>query len=135
MDFVAKTKARNIYVLVIMDYVMRWLEAIPLKNKCSQTVADKLCVLFTRYGIPEEVLTDCGANFLSQLLKDLYNLMGIRSLKTMPYHPHMDGMVERFNRMMKVMLKKNKAKWIGRGTKLCHLSLANTELHQMQQQD
>ena len=52
-------------MLVIMDYATRWPEAIPLKNMCSQTVADELCVLFTRYGVPEQVLTDCGANFLS----------------------------------------------------------------------
>ena len=106
MDFVGalpKTKAGNMYVLVIMDYETRWPEAIPLKNMCSWTVADELCVLFTRYGVPEEVLTDCGANFLSRLLKVLYNLMGIRGLKTTPYHLQTDGMVERFNQTMKVI--------------------------------
>ena len=74
-------------------------------------------MLFTHYGVPEEVLTDCGANFLSRLLKflynlmDLYNLMGIRGLKTTPYHPQTDGMFERFNQTMNVMLKKNMATW------------------------
>ena len=95
-------------------------------------------MLFTHYGVPEEVLTDCGANFLSRLLKllynlmDLYNLMGIRGLKTTPYHPQTDGMFERFNQTMNVMPWQH---GMASGTKLCRLSLASTEQHQMQQQD
>ena len=57
--------------------------------------------------------------------------MGIRGLKITPYHPQTDGMVERFNQMMKV--RRTWQHGMASGTKLCHLSLASTEQHQMQQ--
>ncbi|XP_019854474.1 PREDICTED: uncharacterized protein LOC109583528 [Amphimedon queenslandica] len=59
-----------------------------------------------RYGIPEEILTDQGSNFTSSLLGELYHLMGVKAIKTSPYHPQTDGLVERFNRTLKSMLRK-----------------------------
>ena len=39
-------------------------------------------------------------------MKELYNLLGIHAIKTSPYHPQTDGLVERFNATMKAMLRK-----------------------------
>ena len=57
-------------------------------------------------GIPKEVLTDQGTNFTSKTLKQVYSLLGIRGIKTTPYHPQTDGLVERFNQTLKSMLQK-----------------------------
>ena len=57
-------------------------------------------------GMPCETLTDQGSNFTSQLLAELYRLLHIHAICTSPYHPQTDGMVERFNQMLKVMLRK-----------------------------
>ena len=52
----------------------------------------------------KEILSDQGTNFRSQLLKEL-NLLHIQ-LRTSPYHPQMDGLVELFKQTVKAMLKK-----------------------------
>ena len=57
-------------------------------------------------GIPEEVLTDQGSNFTSKLLSELYRLLKIQAVRTSPYHPQCDGLVERFNQTLKMMLRK-----------------------------
>ncbi len=88
-----------------------------MKNTDSRAVADVLCELFTRAGVPEEILTDCGSNFISKTMQELYKLIGIKGIKTTPYHPQTDGMVERFNQTMKRMLKKSRGAWNGQWDK------------------
>ena len=97
----------NKYVLTLMDYATKYPEAIPLKRIDTKTVADALVQVFARLGIPHELLTDQGSNFTSGLMKELLRMLGIKHLKTSPYHPQSDGMVERFNGTLKTMLRKN----------------------------
>lgn len=61
---------------------------------------------FARVGIPEEILTDQGSNFTSQLLMELYKMLHVHPMRTSPYHPQTDGLVERFNQTLKAMLRK-----------------------------
>ena len=109
MDMVGplpRSRSGNKYVLVLCDYATRYPEAIPLKNTDAETVAEELLALFSRVGIPNEILTDQGSNFQSQLLKELYRLLRVDAIRTSPYHPQTDGLVERFNQTLKAMLKK-----------------------------
>ncbi len=46
------------YVLVICDYATRYPEAIPLKTIDAECVAEELVILFSRVGVPTEILTD-----------------------------------------------------------------------------
>ena len=66
----------------------------------------ELMVIFSRVGIPREILTDQGSNFQSQLLRELYRLLHVDTLRTSPYHPQTDGLAERFNQTLKSMLCK-----------------------------
>ena len=96
----------NRYVLVICDYGTKYPEAVPLKSIDAKAVAEELMVIFSRVGIPREILTDQGSNFQAQLLRKLYHLLHIDALRTSPYHPQSDGLVERFNQTLKGMLRK-----------------------------
>ena len=69
-------------------------------------IAKQLTKLFTRVGLPREILTDQGSNFLSQLLAELYRLLHIKAVRTGPYHVQTNGLVERFHKTLKDMLKK-----------------------------
>lgn len=82
------------YILTIGT---RFPEAFPLITTTSSDVADSLVHLFTRVGIPKEILTDRDSNFTSELMTELHKLLGISAIKTSAYHPETDGMVERFN--------------------------------------
>ena len=109
MDIVGplpRSKAGYKYILVLCDYATRYPEAIPLRSIDAEHVADELIKLFARVGIPQEILTDQGSNFMSQLLTELYKLLHIHSIRTSPYHPQTDGLVERFNQTLKSMLRK-----------------------------
>ena len=94
------------FVLVVCDYATRWPEVVPLKSIDAGHVAEELMVLFSRVGVPNEILTDQGSNFTSQLLKEVYRLLSIKLIRTSPYHPQTDGLVERFNQTLKAMLRR-----------------------------
>lgn len=90
----------------MLDYATRYPEAIPLRNTTSKTIAKELFQIFARVGIPKEILTDQGTPFVSKLMKDLCAMLHIRTLRTSVYHPQTDGLVERFNRTLKNMIRK-----------------------------
>ena len=69
-------------------------------------VAEELVNIFSRVGLPKEILTDQGTNFQSQLLQEIHRLLQITALRTTPYHPQTDGLTERFNQTLKSMLRK-----------------------------
>ena len=107
------TAEGNRFILIIMDYATRWPEAIALRTTGSTTIADQLMILFNRSGIPEEILTDCGRNFISRLMTELYKLLGVKGIKTTPYHPACDGLVEWSNSTLKSMIRKTVKVWRG----------------------
>ena len=95
----------NEYILVIMEYTTRYVIALPLKETSSNTVMRKFIKhIVNREGIPSEILTDRGSNFLSHSMDELCQQLGIKQLRTIAYHPQTDGAVERFNRTLGDML-------------------------------
>ena len=94
------------YILTIVDYATRYPEAIPLRTTNAKTVAEALIQYFSRVGIPDEIVSDQGSNFMSKLLAQLYDQLGVTKIKTSVYHPEANGLVERFNGTLKGMLKK-----------------------------
>lgn len=94
------------YILVICDYATRFPEAFPLRSIKTPKIIGALVQLFSRVGIPEEIIHDQGSNFTSGLMKQLNKELGIRGIRTTPYHPETDGLVERFNQTLKQMLRK-----------------------------
>lgn len=104
-----KSRSGKRFVLVICDYATRYPEAVALKSIDAAIIAEELVKVFARVGIPEEVLTDQGSNFTSKLLAELYNMLHVHIIRTSPYHPQTDGLVERFNGTLKMMLRKTAA--------------------------
>lgn len=94
------------FILVICDYATRYPEAVALRCIDANAIAEELVKVFARLGVPEEILTDQGTNFTSQLLAEVYRLLQVKPIRTTPYHPQTDGLVERFNATLKAMLRK-----------------------------
>jgi len=55
----------NRYLLTLVDYATRYPEVTPLKNIDTETVAEALVSMFSNIGIPCEILSDNGAQFVS----------------------------------------------------------------------
>jgi len=116
VDLVGPLPESDIYIMVVGDYFSRWMEAISLPNQEAHTVAEKLVdKVFLRFSAPEQLHSDQGRQFESQLLSEVCKLMHIHKTRTTPYHPQCDGLVERFNRTMLTMLatcaKENPLDW------------------------
>ena len=99
-------RSGNCYVLVMCDYATQYPEAIALRRIDAELVAEELIKVFSRVGVPQEILTDQRSNFTSQLLAELYQLLHVHPIRTSPYHPQTDGLVEHFNQTLKAMLRK-----------------------------
>ena len=118
MGELPETDRGNKYVLVVSDYFTKWTECYPMPNMEAVTVA-KLLVeqLFTRFGVPEQIHSDQGRQFESNLFAEMCKLLQIDKTRTTPYHPQSDGMVERFNKTLCAMLRayidENHENWDG----------------------
>ena len=51
------------YILTLVDFSTRLPEAVPLKKIDTETVAEALVDIFSRLGVPEEILSDLGTQF------------------------------------------------------------------------
>ncbi|XP_072166477.1 uncharacterized protein [Diadema setosum] len=107
--FDPKTDRGNRYVLTLVDYATRYPEAIALPSIETERVAEALVEMFSRLGLPDEILSDRGAQFTSELMRELGRLLSVKQLNTTPYHPMCNGLVERFNGTLKAMLRRMSA--------------------------
>ena len=100
-----ESPAGNEYILVAGDYFTRWMEAYPIPNQEATTVATKLVnELFCRFSLPEQLHSDQGRQFESEILAQVCKLLSIEKTRTTPYHPQSDGLIERYNRTLLQML-------------------------------
>ena len=84
---------------------MRYPDAVPLQTTTSKDVANALLQIFSRLSVPLEILTDRGANFISDFMKEVYKFMGIRHIKTAPYRPQSNGCLEHFHHLLMQMVR------------------------------
>ena len=107
-----RTSQGNRYVVVFQDFLSKFPLVFPTPDQKSLRIA-KLLVeeVVPLFGVPEALLSDRGTNLLSHLMRDVCVLLGVKKLNTTAYHPQCDGMIERFNRTLKDMLRKHAAKF------------------------
>ncbi|XP_070180343.1 uncharacterized protein [Littorina saxatilis] len=94
------------YILTIVDVATRFPEAVPMTDIDTPAVAEALLGVFSRVGFPVEVLSDRGSQFTSDMMREVMRLMSIHQLHTSPYHAQTNGMVERFNGTLRMMLRR-----------------------------
>ena len=94
------------YVLTMIDRSSRWMEVVPLKSIVAEQVAFAFYSHWVaRFGVPLELITDQGRQFESKLFKELSMFIGFHRLRTSPYHPQSNGLLERFHRTLKSSLR------------------------------
>ena len=83
-------------ILVFQDHFTKHVMVYMTPNQTAKTVTKFLyqgCISI--FGAPARILSDWGANFMSSIIDKLCALFGMKKLWTMPYHPQMNGLVER----------------------------------------
>jgi hypothetical protein len=94
------------YLFTVIDRFSRWPEAIPLENATAESCARALIRgWIARFGIPDDLVSDRGAQFTSKIWEELHRLLGIKAVNTCAYRPQANGMIERFHRQLKGALK------------------------------
>ena len=92
----------------MLSYLTKWVEAFPTSDQQATTIANLLIEhIICRHGVPEELLSDRGTNFLSDIILELCSLLGIKKINTSGYHPQIDGLVEKFNSTLQNMIAKS----------------------------
>lgn len=98
-------KSRNRFILTVMDLATHYPLAFPLRTHTALEVAKALISVFTMFGFPDEILSDCGSEFMSEIIQLFLHECQVCQLKTSPFHPQANGCLERFHRTLKDMLK------------------------------
>ena len=109
MDFMGPfpPSFNNLYILLAVDYISKWVEAIPTCTNDAKVVAQFLCNhIFSRFGTPRALITDNGTHFCNKMLDKVLLKYGVRHRTSLAYHPQTNGQAEVSNREIKTILEK-----------------------------
>ena len=95
----------NRFILTVLHLCTHYPEAIPLKQHTAADVAQALGTVFSHFGFPQEILSDQGSDFMSELMQVFLNEFSVHHIQTSPYHPQSNGACERFNGTLKTMIR------------------------------
>jgi len=97
----------NMYILVAVDYVTKWIEAIASPTNDHKVVLKLLKkIIFPRFGVPRCLISDGGSHFAKKQLETLLKKYGVYHKVGLPYHPQTQGQVEVSNREIKNLLER-----------------------------
>ncbi|GAB2270284.1 hypothetical protein Dimus_038834 [Dionaea muscipula] len=101
------TSFGNEYILVAVDYVSKWIEAIATKSNDHKVVLKFLKQnIFTRFGCPRAIISDGGSHFVNRPFAALLRKYSVTHKVATPYHPQTCGQVELSNREIKKILER-----------------------------
>nr|GEU93420.1 reverse transcriptase domain-containing protein [Tanacetum cinerariifolium] len=105
----------NKYILVAVDYLSKWVETKALPTNDARVVVKFLKSLFSRFGTPRVIISDCGTHFCNDQFAKVMLKYGVTHLLSAVYHPQTSGQVEVSNRGLKRILERtvgeNRASW------------------------
>ena len=96
----------NLYILLAVDYVSKWVEAITCPRNDSNTVVGFIQRnILSRFGAPRTIISDEGSHFANKMFAKLMSKYGVRHVMSLAYHPQSNGQVEISNREIKNILE------------------------------
>ena len=94
------------YIILAVDYVSKWVEAILKRtNDASVVVKFLRSHIFTR-DTPQALIIDGGTHFCNKLVDKVLQKYGVRHRTSLAYHPQENGQAEVSNREIKSILQK-----------------------------
>ena len=85
----------NLYILLVVDYVSKWIEAKATRTNDAKVVLDFVRThIFDRFGIPKAIISDRGTHFCNRSIEALLRKYHVTHQTSTTYHPQMNGQGE-----------------------------------------
>ncbi|QRW03556.1 Ty3/Gypsy polyprotein/retrotransposon [Ceratobasidium sp. AG-Ba] len=108
MDFIMDLPPSNGYnaILTIVDKLTKFAHFIPCTTSINEEETAKLfhAHIWTKYGLPRQVITDRDARWTGAFWEHLTSLVGVQRSLTTAYHPQADGQSEIMNQTLEIAL-------------------------------
>nr|GEZ98973.1 reverse transcriptase domain-containing protein [Tanacetum cinerariifolium] len=105
----------NKYILVVVNYLSKWVEAKALPTNDARVVVKFLKSLFSRFETPKAIISDRGINFCNDQFARVMSKYGVTHRLSTAYHPQTSGHVKVTNHGLKRILERtvgeNRALW------------------------
>ena len=97
----------NLYIILAVDYVSKWVEAIACPRNDANTVVEFIKInILSRFRAPKTTNSDEGIHFANKVLAKLMSKYGIKHVMGLAYHPQSNGQAKISNREIKKILEK-----------------------------
>ncbi|CEM31695.1 unnamed protein product [Vitrella brassicaformis CCMP3155] len=123
MDFIGPlptSLSGKSFALTVQDTFTKWPEVFtfskaPGTGPTGEDVVGALMDVISRHGHINEIVTDNGSHFVSDVMREVMARLRIKHTTTSPMHPQADGLIERYNRTLKdwmrPYLNKEQSNW------------------------
>ena len=96
LDFIGPinppSSAGQVFIFIATDYFKKWVEAVPLKYSTDDQVISFLeNNIFSRFGLPLEIIIDNGPTFISAKLTQFLAKLGVKNFTSSTYYPQGNG--------------------------------------------
>ena len=91
--------------LIVIDAHSKWPEVVEMTTTTAQRTITELRKIFAAYGLPEQLVSDNGPQFVSDDFASFMKMNGIKHIRCAPYHPSSNGAAERFVQTFKRAMK------------------------------
>jgi IS30 family transposase len=99
------TDSNKKFVLCITDAFTKYVVVTAIASKDAERVADTIYRdWFSKYGIPAQIHTDGGKEFVNKLSEELFQLLNVCHTKTSSAHPQCNAQVEVFNKAVSAII-------------------------------
>ena len=92
--------------LIAVDAYSKWPEIVEMSSTSAAQTITVLCQIFMTHGIPEQLVSDNGPQFISSEFAEFCKANGVKHIRVSPYHPASNGLAERMVQTFKQSMKK-----------------------------
>ncbi|XP_029636977.1 uncharacterized protein K02A2.6-like [Octopus sinensis] len=96
------------HYIIAVDIYSKWPEVCKCSRPTTSVTIDFLEELFTRYGVPDTIMSDNGTQFMAKEFERFCKSVQMKQVLTPPYHPRLNGLAERFVNTFKTALRKTR---------------------------
>ena len=90
--------------LIMVDAHSKWPEVIEMGSTTAKSTIAVLRQIFASHGLPLQLVTDNGPQFVSDDFKQYLEANGVKHIRCAPYHPASNGLAERFVKTFKTAM-------------------------------